>query len=153
MLAQVVTPERLFLFTEVEKMFDAERRSRLRERYVMTQGGLCAICLKPFTEQRRPALDHCHKTDRCRGALCVDCNTGLGRFCDNIEILERAVIFLQRDYSQNVFYPGSEEDRAASLWADLFADEPQVHPSHIGRIIPTNGAFSNETNETAEPID
>ena len=47
------------------------------------QGGVCAICGKPEikTNQygvKRLSVDHCHKTKRVRGLLCVVCNTRLG---------------------------------------------------------------------------
>jgi hypothetical protein len=45
------------------------------------QKGLCAICHKPercrargSMEPRALAVDHDHKTGKCRGLLCNDCN-------------------------------------------------------------------------------
>lgn len=42
-------------------------------------------------------VDHCHKTNEVRGILCDDCNVGLGKFKDDIEILEKAINYLRRD--------------------------------------------------------
>lgn len=42
------------------------------------QGGVCAICKEPNQDFRRMHVDHCHKTLRVRGLLCIRCNTTLG---------------------------------------------------------------------------
>jgi hypothetical protein len=39
-------------------------------------------------------LDHNHKTGKVRGWICDSCNTGIGRFKDDIELLKRAMKFL-----------------------------------------------------------
>lgn len=65
-----------------------------------SQGGVCAICGKlPRKEHGRGSLlhvDHDHKTGVVRGLLCVSCNTGLGRFDDDAEILRRAADYVSR---------------------------------------------------------
>src|ERR1700752_5364959 len=60
------------------------------DRMLEAQDGLCAICLGPPTEKRALAIDHCHNTGRIRGLLCLRCNTALGKFKDDPEILTRA---------------------------------------------------------------
>lgn len=66
------------------------------------QNGVCGICKNPETsgyremERRDLAIDHCHKTGTIRGLLCTNCNNGIGRFKDSIELLKNAVIYLQR---------------------------------------------------------
>ena len=42
-------------------------------------------------------LDHCHITGKVRGLLCIDCNTILGYSKDNINILKRAIRYLQKE--------------------------------------------------------
>lgn len=54
------------------------------------QDGLCAIC------QKRPAkyVDHCHETGKVRGILCPGCNTAIGQFEDDLDIINRAIHYL-----------------------------------------------------------
>jgi hypothetical protein len=47
---------------------------------VVSQGGVCLICLEPFKSARSTHVDHCHSTKRVRGILCHRCNTKLGWF-------------------------------------------------------------------------
>jgi hypothetical protein len=58
------------------------------------QGGLCAICKK--TDRRRLCVDHCHDTRRVGGLLCTKCNTGIGCFNDDPELLRAAIAYLER---------------------------------------------------------
>ena len=55
------------------------------------QGGVCAICAGPDPKH----LDHDHRTGEIRGILCVNCNHGLGKFFDDVDLLERAVTYLR----------------------------------------------------------
>ena len=70
-------------------------------------GGVCWICRKPETAKlgrgskgrshRVSALnvDHIHDaTKRIRGLLCYNCNTGIGNFQHDIEILKTAAAYL-----------------------------------------------------------
>ncbi len=65
------------------------------------QKNLCAICEQPETRINRSggtsrlAVDHCHRTLKIRGLLCHDCNTGIGKFSDNIELLQKAIEYLK----------------------------------------------------------
>jgi hypothetical protein len=38
------------------------------------QGGVCAICKQPPTEGKNLPVDHCHKSKKVRGLLCLKCN-------------------------------------------------------------------------------
>lgn len=58
------------------------------------QGGKCAICEEKCVTNKELAIDHCHKTGRIRGLLCMRCNTALGMFRDNPLLLEKAYIYL-----------------------------------------------------------
>lgn len=59
------------------------------------QGGLCRICNKD-NGSKRLAVDHCHQTGRVRGLLCGKCNSGLGFFKDNIEIISKAINYIEK---------------------------------------------------------
>ncbi len=66
------------------------------ENLLVDQGGGCAICNKsPEDNRKRLAVDHCHDSGIIRGLLCHDCNTGLGKFKDNTNILLAAGSYLK----------------------------------------------------------
>ena len=54
----------------------------------------CAICSIEFTENAKPRVDHCHRTQKIRGLLCHKCNLGIGLFKDNPILLERAAQYV-----------------------------------------------------------
>lgn len=82
------------------------RRSKIKKAYGITlidfdallekQGGGCAICGKTEFNGRGAYVDHDHETGEVRGILCVNCNTGMGMFKDNIENMEKAIMYLDR---------------------------------------------------------
>lgn len=61
---------------------------------IATQQNKCAICAVSFAE-RKPHVDHCHKSKRVRGLLCSLCNRGLGHFRDNHLFLIGAAAYLK----------------------------------------------------------
>jgi hypothetical protein len=65
---------------------------------IVAQNNCCAICLQPETRKRtsRLMVDHCHKTNRFRGAICHRCNAALGYVKDNLLILDRIRLYLKR---------------------------------------------------------
>ena len=81
------------------------------------QDNKCALCRLPF--EKTPHVDHdhtCCNTRWCcgqckRGLLCVDCNLGLGRLKDNIEVLERAIEYLRSYKNELVNKPQLQTDR------------------------------------------
>lgn len=64
----------------------------------------CPICERTLEEigkfgQKKLqswVLDHCHQTDKFRGWVCFNCNSGLGQFRDNLKSVENAVEYLRR---------------------------------------------------------
>ncbi len=60
-----------------------------------SQGGKCAICETSDTgNTKRFHIDHCHDTNKVRGLLCTNCNTGLGQFKHSEDLLEKAIGYL-----------------------------------------------------------
>ena len=57
------------------------------------QDGVCLICGQKDLDKFL-AVDHCHETGRIRGLLCNGCNSGLGHFKDDPELLKRAILYL-----------------------------------------------------------
>ena len=83
------------------------RGARLKRIYGMTikdynnmyieQNGCCAICGRHQKEfKRRFAIDHCHSTNKNRGLLCVHCNTAIGNFNDDIDVMASAISYLKQ---------------------------------------------------------
>lgn len=72
------------------------------------QKDLCAICNQPesriykYKDESKGikiaklCLDHSHKTGKVRELLCHDCNSGLGKFADDIQRLYAAIDYLKR---------------------------------------------------------
>ena len=54
---------------------------------------ICDICGTPPSNKRH-SIDHCHSTGVIRGLLCDACNTGLGKFKDNTNLLQKAIKYL-----------------------------------------------------------
>ena len=87
-------------------------RKHIKQKYGITvdlyqdmfqkQNGVCAICGQEETHLYRNkqigylAIDHDHATGKVRQLLCFDCNTGLGRFNDDPELLRKAAEYVAR---------------------------------------------------------
>ena len=54
----------------------------------------CAICYSKLTMSF--CVDHNHKTNKVRGLLCTNCNTGLGMFKDSINLLKNAREYMRK---------------------------------------------------------
>ena len=67
---------------------------------LVAQKGLCLICKKDIvgrTKARAKAcVDHCHATKKVRGLLCFRCNSSLGAFNDDPELVDRAAAYLRK---------------------------------------------------------
>ena len=63
------------------------------------QNNVCAICKKEEVSLRNSFLsvDHCHKTNKIRGLLCVKCNSGIEAFKDNPELIKKAIEYLEKN--------------------------------------------------------
>lgn len=58
------------------------------------QGGVCAICGTDDPGKLDFCADHDHATGTKRGVLCRKCNSGLGHFNDNPEVIAKAIEYL-----------------------------------------------------------
>jgi len=82
------------------------RRQQLKYSYGLTieeynqmfeqQKGCCAICGRHQSELKLTlGVDHNHTTGEIRKLLCRGCNSGIGHFNDDIELLLKAVNYLK----------------------------------------------------------
>lgn len=79
--------------------------SEQREELIKRQGGRCLLCgVKPDAL----VIDHDHKTGEVRGALCSQCNVGLGMFKDSVPMMYAAIVYLEG-------YRGMEADMEGTL--------------------------------------
>lgn len=67
------------------------------DKILLEQGNKCKICGKSKEDSKVSlCVDHNHVTGKIRGLLCISCNTALGGFKDNINILRKAIEYLER---------------------------------------------------------
>lgn len=91
--------------------FKTKRYINRQKRYGLTDGQYqemaskqnhcCAICGRPesFVGQdgqlRTLCVDHDHNTGKIRGLLCSRCNLCIGHAKDSIDVLTRAIVYLE----------------------------------------------------------
>lgn len=72
----------------------------------------CEICNKNVSTSRvnkTACVDHCHKTNKVRGILCNNCNSGLGSFDDNIVFLKNAIKYLEMGDTEYKYHTWGKE--------------------------------------------
>ena len=83
---------------EREKIYQKKHRYGLTEEEYKDlfhrQNNKCAICGCEFDENNKGFVDHSHTSNRVRGLLCTRCNTLLGMANDKVEILKKAIEYL-----------------------------------------------------------
>jgi uncharacterized CHY-type Zn-finger protein len=62
------------------------------EQQLADQGGKCAICREEYDVL---CVDHDHETGVNRGLLCRNCNSGIGKLRDSVEMLHRSIAYLE----------------------------------------------------------
>ena len=86
-----------------EGRFAAARRRKITLEYyqelIDQQNNKCAICNQEETRMNngkltRLCIDHCHSSGKVRGLLCHACNTAIGKFKDDISLLNSAILYL-----------------------------------------------------------
>jgi hypothetical protein len=60
------------------------------------QDGKCGICGLAIEMGSKTHLDHDHVTDQVRGFLCQKCNHGIGLFNDSTDVLQSAILYLNK---------------------------------------------------------
>lgn len=89
-----------------ERALANARRNNIKRWYGLTteeyeellarQDGGCAICSsREHALEYRLAVDHDHITGQVRGLLCHRCNLGIGQFQDDIDLLKKAIKYLE----------------------------------------------------------
>jgi hypothetical protein len=59
------------------------------------QNNCCATCKRNESKLKRSLMvDHCHDSGKIRGLLCDECNLALGKIEDNIQTLEKMILYL-----------------------------------------------------------
>lgn len=96
-LEKVRAKERSWREKNLERARDKERKNKYGmepgtyKRMWEEQDGECIICNRVG---QLLIVDHDHKTNKVRGLLCQSCNSGLGLFKDSIELLNKAINYL-----------------------------------------------------------
>lgn len=84
-------PEKFMLARKLRK-YGLSRESYYE--MLASQKNSCAICETKFVST--PSVDHCHSTQKVRGLLCSQCNTGLGLLKEDPAIFKSAVAYLRK---------------------------------------------------------
>lgn len=67
------------------------------QKMLINQDGKCAICDRIDSGKKGNkafCVDHCHKTGKVRGLLCMPCNRSLGQFKDDSSVLRKAADYI-----------------------------------------------------------
>lgn len=69
------------------------------DKLLCKQNYCCAICKTKATGiiSKYFSIDHNHKTGTIRGLLCNHCNTAIGKFKDDVNILQVAIEYLNKN--------------------------------------------------------
>lgn len=71
-----------------------EEARQLKIDYAEVKPNHCMLC---EVETDKLEVDHCHDTGAMRGWICKKCNTGLGKFNDDTQLLIKAIEYLHKD--------------------------------------------------------
>lgn len=64
--------------------------------YIEKHSGKCDLCGRdPDGRWKELHMDHCHTTNQFRGMLCGECNTGIGKFQDDPELLRKVARYVE----------------------------------------------------------
>ncbi len=100
-------PKRKVYYSSPEGV-ESSRRAHLKRMYNLTleeyqqkleqQEGKCKICGRTEMNYKNKVLcvDHNHETNEIRGLLCGLCNSGIGKFLDDKQLLMNAIKYLEK---------------------------------------------------------
>lgn len=89
------------------------------------QAFACAICRR---EHRIEHLDHCHRTGLTRGSLCSACNTSIGKLGESVEILKRAIRYIEWSKARIEWVQGNSSEYVP-IWPIYIGDaKPDEFP-------------------------
>lgn len=96
----------LYREKELQKKFNIG--SSEYEAMLASQDGVCDICKKPENAVIRGktihlSVDHDHTTGKIRGLLCGHCNHAIGKFDDDVSLLESAASYLRKHAAPAMF--------------------------------------------------
>lgn len=75
------------------------------------QKGKCKTCgLHQKDLKKSLCVDHCHKSNKIRGLLCVSCNIALGLVKDNSDILNKMIDYLKNSHYISDHYKNLEQE-------------------------------------------
>ena len=88
------------------------------------QNGCCKICnISEEENKSKLHVDHNHKTGKVRGLLCSRCNTAIGKFKEDPEIIKRAIEYIER---WNNVSKLSESEGATATTVGKGSDTPTI---------------------------
>lgn len=97
-----------YYYANREDYIKKDRKRHLKVKYGVTQewyeqqlekqNGRCAVCgtEDPGKGLKHFHIDHNHATGEVRGLLCHSCNTGIGLFKEDINLIEKAIEYVNR---------------------------------------------------------
>lgn len=89
--------ERQYLGTKLRLKYQYGLSIEQFENLVNEQNNKCFICGVEGGYNGKPLyVDHCHATGKVRKLLCQHCNSGLGMFKDNPELLLKAAEYIKQ---------------------------------------------------------
>lgn len=117
------------------------------------QGGRCSICAagEPGGDRRFFAVDHDHKCcpdkrscGKCvRGLLCMNCNQGLGKFRDDVNLMARAIAYLTEGTNMQTI-----ENKDGSVTTTN--DDEHPAPAQEAKVVEAPVKSSAKTRSSAE---
>ncbi len=62
---------------------------------LVEQNNQCYICKSGPSKNQSLHVDHDHKTGKVRKLLCNNCNNGMGKLKDSVELLQKVIDYLK----------------------------------------------------------